>query len=85
MNNSKKERVNFLHDRFVRDLFDIRDQYGRSASQAEISEVTGISQATLSRIINGSTPKMKDFIKVCEKTGNHPAEYFEKSYMKEGV
>lgn len=76
LSNSKDEVYVFDQKKLITDLRNIRLSWGGIASQSDISKYTGVSQATLSRIMNGQTPKIADFIAICNHTQRYPGQYF---------
>lgn len=74
----KISKFKFRQKHFIRDVQGIRNHWGGLASQSEISDRSGVSQATLSRIVNGKIPKIPDFVALCEVMQLSPGFYFDR-------
>lgn len=55
---------------------DIRDACGKETSLRDMAVRCGVSASTLSRIDNGQTPDMANFIIICQSLELVPGEYF---------
>lgn len=58
----------------------LNDLFRTGFNQGMVSDRTGISQSTVSRILGGTRePSMDEFLKLCHMVRKTPFEYFERA------
>jgi DNA-binding Xre family transcriptional regulator len=70
---TEKRELIFVPAKFMRD---IRDACGNEKSLRDIAVRCRVSASTLSRIDNGMTPDMQNFIAICDALELQPGDYF---------